>query len=83
VSDKLNEMWAAFEAHKPAPEYADAWQRMLMENTATSARRARLAVPLGLPARDAAGLAAWALDAAEAVDKQAQRAIDAIREVKP
>jgi hypothetical protein len=83
VTTKLDEMWAAFEAHEPAPEYAEAWQRMLMENTAKSAQRARRAVPVGLPARDAAGAAAWALDAAEAVDKQAQRAIDAIKEVKP
>jgi hypothetical protein len=83
VSDKLNEMWQALEAHKPDASYADAWQRMLMENTAKSAQRARRAVPLGLPAKDAAWAAAWALDAAEAVDKRAQRAIDALREVKP
>jgi hypothetical protein len=71
-------MWAAFEAHKPAPEYADAWRVMCRERTAVvmraAARAAEDAEDAG--AAGAAWSAAWAYHFA-------QRAIDAIKEVKP
>jgi hypothetical protein len=51
MSDKLNEMWAALEAHKPAPEYSEAWATMLKERTEDAA--------------DAARAAAWAVRAAQ------------------
>ena len=79
MSDKLDEMWAALEAHKPAPEYAEAWQRMLMERTVASVWAAHYAAPAGSAAWWAA--AAWAT--AAWADQYAQEAIDAIKEVKP
>jgi hypothetical protein len=78
VSDKLNEMWAALEAHKPTPEYAEAWATMLKERTAVVMRTAaRAAEDAGVAgAAGAAWAAAWAYHFA-------QRAINAIEEVKP
>jgi hypothetical protein len=38
VSDKLDEMWAALAEHQPAPEYAEAWQKMLKEQAEEIAR---------------------------------------------
>ena len=91
MTDKLNEMWAALEAHQPAPSYAEAWATMLKEQTEDAAVYA---------AADAADAGAWgvaqaAMEAAEAaaraaagavagaVEDAAQRAIDAIRRVTP
>ena len=87
MSAKLAEMWAALEAHKPTPEYADAWATMLKERTvetAWAAYRAAPELPFGLWA-SAACYAAWALGATDAAkaDRYAQRAIDAIKKVKP
>jgi len=93
----IDEMWAAFEAHKPAPEYADAWATMLKERTRLAARAVYDATPVGSAARAAALSAAGAAQAAEAAgaaeaaaagaaawaDRYAQDAIDAIKEVKP
>jgi len=96
VSAKLDEMWAALEAHKPAPEYAEAWRVMCRERTEYAVSAAYFAAPKGSAARlaaaaafEAARLAKAAVDkapwAAEAavVDKYTQQAIDAIKEVKP
>jgi len=89
VSDKLNEMWAALETHKPTPEYAEAWATMCRERTMKAAEAACRAAPAGSAVRAAAWWAAeavWgAVDAATA-DRHAQRAIAAIAkatEVKP
>jgi hypothetical protein len=84
VTTKLAEMWAALEAHKPAPEYAEAWQRMCRERTYDAARAAHYAAPAGSAAWWAA--AAWATATAASANYYAQRAIDAMlaaREVKP
>jgi len=79
VSAKLNEMWAAFEAHKPKRGYAKAWRVMCKERTYRAARAAWWAAPVG----SAAGAAAGAAAIAAASDLYAQQAIDAIKEVKP
>jgi hypothetical protein len=90
VNDKLNEMWAALEAHKPAPSYAEAWQTMLRERTEEAARAAALAAADAgaWGVTQAAWAAGWAAaaEAAEAaarVGEYAQRAINAIRRVTP
>jgi hypothetical protein len=75
-------MWAAFEAHKPDASYADAWRVMLTERTAEAAEAAWDATPEGSAAKEAAWWALWVPKAARA-DRYAQRAIDAIKEVKP
>ncbi len=80
MSDKLTEMWAAFEEHKPAPEYADEWETMLKKRTRDAMRVVYCVAPEG----SAAWAAAIAATAAAAADRYAQDAIDAIkREVKP
>ncbi len=78
MSAKLDEMWAALEAHKPAPEYAEAWATMCKERTKVAIRAAaRKAEDAGYAgAAGAAWSAAWAV-------RYAQQAIDAIKEVKP
>jgi hypothetical protein len=78
VSTKLDEMWAALEAHKPAPEYAEAWATMLKERMADAAADAgRAAESAGFfSAMSAAYCTAWAV-------RYAKSAIDAIKEVKP
>ncbi len=84
MTTKLDEMWAALEAHKPAPEYADAWATMLKERTYDAAWAAHYAAPEGSAAWWAA--AAWATAAwAEAarVERYAQDAIAKATEVKP
>ena len=89
MTTKLDEMWAAFEAHKPAPEYADEWETMLKERTEGAACAAHRAAPARSAAEAAAEAAACAAMAAGAAawaalaDRYAQQAIDAIREVKP
>jgi hypothetical protein len=92
---KLDEMWAALEAHEPAPEYADAWATMCRERTYDAARAAYWAAPEESAARAAAIAARSVLvtaeaardaaqAAAESADRYAQIAINAIkREVKP
>jgi hypothetical protein len=79
VTTKLDEMWAALEAHKPAPEYAEAWATMLKERTEEAAWVAYRAAPAG----SAAEAATWAAVRAAKADKYAQYAINAIKEVKP
>jgi len=86
----IDEMWQALEAHKPAPEYADAWRVMLEQRTYAAARAVYWAAPAGSAAAEAARWASWAADAAEEsagaaalADEYAQQAIDAIRGVKP
>jgi hypothetical protein len=86
VTAKLDEMWAAFEAHEPDASYAEAWQRMLMERTEDAAWAVYRAAPEGLAAKAAAvaaarANAAWAK--AARVERYAQDAINAIKEVKP
>ncbi len=78
MSDKLTEMWAALEAHKPKRKYAEAWRVMCRERTADAAADAgRAAESAGFfSAMSAAYSTAWAV-------RYAQRAIDAIEEVKP
>jgi hypothetical protein len=82
----IDEMWAALEVHKPAPEYADAWRVMCKERTEDAAWAAYHAAPEGLAAKAAAvaaarANAAWAK--AARVERYAQDAINAIKEVKP
>ncbi len=83
----IDEMWAALEAHEPAPEYAEAWRVMCKERTYEAIEAAYRAAPAGSAAEAAVGAAidgvvatgeAWA-----AADEYAQKAIDAIKEVKP
>ncbi len=81
MSAKLAEMWAALEAHKPKPEYAKAWATMCKERTYDAARSACYAAPVGSAAWWAA--AAWAAATAASANYYAQKAIDAIKEVKP
>ncbi len=90
MSDKLTEMWAALEAHKPKRSYAKAWRVMCKERTYEAVEAAYRAAPAGSAAEAAA---AWAAAAAwearrraaatSAADAYAQRAINAIKEVKP
>ena len=86
MSDKLTELWAAFEAHKPDASYAEAWERMCRERTIASVN----AVWGWVPKKSAADDALWhlweALDALREVEIFADRAIAAIkrhRRVKP
>ncbi len=85
MSDKLDEMWAALEAHKPKRGYAKAWRVMLKERTYEAVEAAYRAAPAGSVAEAAARAAAWATGEAwaAAADRYAQDAIDAIKEVKP
>jgi len=91
MSTKLDEMWAALEAHKPKRSYAKAWRVMLKKRTYEAARSAYWAAPersaaeaAAIAAYTATGEACAAAAAAEAADDYAQKAIDAIkREVKP
>jgi len=81
----LNEMWAALAAHKPAPEYAEAWQTMLREQTEAAAEvAAEAAAEVAEAAAEAAASAAWAaaVAAACAAAGATQRAINAIKEVQ-
>jgi hypothetical protein len=95
MTTKLDEMWAALEAHEPDASYADAWTTMLKERTCYAAWAAYRAAPAGSAAAWAASMAVaaavavavaeeaeWAGGAAWA-DRYAQIAIDALREVKP
>ena len=66
MTTKLDEMWAALEAHKPAPEYAEAWATMLKERTWAAMAKAYYAAPVGSAAKVAAEAAAWASWAADA-----------------
>lgn len=87
VTDELDKMWAALEAHQPATSYAEAWAIMLRERTQEAARAAAYAADAAwaesparassVAARAAEG-AAWAAGAADA----AQRAINVIRGVQ-
>jgi len=93
MTTKLNEMWAAFEAHKPERlRAAKAWERMCRDRTYDAVEAAYRAAPI----KSAAYLAALSAGAAmlsaaalwpltpTAADDHAQDAIDAIkREVKP
>jgi hypothetical protein len=93
MSDKLDEMWQALEAHKPKRRYAKAWRVMLKKRTTDAATdavnaagRAETAAYAAGWAANAAGRAETAADAAARADYYAQRAIDAIAkatEVKP
>lgn len=79
---KLDEMWAAFEAHEPKPEYAEAWVRMCRERTigdALDAEGAASAAGDG-DAEVAAWLAANALRAIREANDWAERAIDTLKE---
>ena len=84
VNDKLTEMWTAFEAHEPKRGYAKAWRVMLKERTQEAMREAYYAAPAGSVAA-AAWYAYSALFVARhrSTDYHAQRAIEAINEVKP
>ncbi len=86
MSDKLDEMWAALEAHKPAPEYAEAWAEMCRERTYEAAEAAWAAALSAGAAVAAARAAAWAAEVAWATEHYAHKAIDAMlraREVQP
>jgi hypothetical protein len=86
VSTKLDEMWAALEAHTPKPEYAEAWATMCKERTIASVDD----VWGWVPKRSAVDDALWhlweALDVLREAEISAGRAIAAIkrhRRVKP
>jgi hypothetical protein len=60
----MAEMWAALAEHKPAPEYAAAWQMMLRERTWEAAKRAKNAAEAAAQVAwesgaESAALAAW------------------------
>jgi hypothetical protein len=89
--NKLNKMWTALAEHRPAPEYADAWQKMLKERTEEAAwAAARAGADAGAWAAEEAAEAAtaataWAAEAAASaawIAMEAQRAIDTIRGVE-
>jgi hypothetical protein len=87
MTDKQAEMWTAFEAYQPtanADGHGESWRVMCRERTTEATRWAYYVAPEGSAAESAAGLAALAASR-EAVqaDRYAQRAIDAIKEVKP
>ena len=84
MSAKLDEMWAALEAHKPDASYADAWATMLKERTIDSVN----AVWGWVPKKGAVDDALWhlweTLDVLREAEISADLAIDAIkREVQP
>jgi len=93
MTTKLDEMWTAFEAHKPKPEYADAWATMLKERTeaaikdvydAAFAKPETWAWVAASAARIAVDAAAIAAMKKKVAKRYAQEAIDTIkREVKP
>ena len=96
MTAKLDEMWQALEAHEPKPAYAEAWATMCRERTYEAARAAYWAAPEESAARAAAEAvwdaltvhkafnnAAYAARITAKVDLYAQRAIDAIKGVKP
>jgi hypothetical protein len=83
MNTKLDEMWAALEAHKPKRGYAKAWRVMLKERTEYAAWSAAWAADTAAWAANAAETAAWAANAARKADHYAQFAIDAIKKVKP
>ena len=85
MSDKLDEMWAALEAHKPVRlRVAKAWERMCRDRTEAAMRHAAdTAYARDMVSWAAAKDAAGAMDNARAANRYAQRAIDAIKEVKP
>ncbi len=85
MTTKLDEMWAALEAHKPKRSYAKAWRVMCEKRTRGAAWAAYRAAPAGSAAKVAAEAAAWATGEAwaAAADRHAQEAIDALKEVKP
>ena len=81
---KVDDAWAALEAHKPEPGYAEAWRVMLKERTGVAAEAAWDAAPEGSAAKEAAWAAAWWVPKAARADLYAQHAINALkREVKP
>jgi hypothetical protein len=88
MTDKQAEMWAAFEAYQPTADkdgHGDSWRVMCRERTEDAAWAAYCVAPEGSAAR-AAGLSAIAESrskVAAQADRYAQRAIDAIKEVKP
>ena len=85
MTTKLDEMWAALEAHKPKRGYAKAWRVMCKERTYEAVEAAYRAAPAGSAAEVASRAAAWATGEAweAATEHYAQEAIDAIKEVKP
>ncbi len=82
---KLDEMWAALEAYQPkaiADGHGDSWRVMCKERTWAATAKAYDATPIGSAAAWAA-LSAAAAAVDTAADRDAQEAIDAIKEVKP
>jgi hypothetical protein len=79
VSAKLDKMWQALEAHKPAPEYAEAWRVMCRERTLASVD----AVWGWVPKKGAVDDALWhlweTLDVLRGAEISADLAIDAIK----
>ena len=76
---KVDEMWQALEAHKPAPGYADAWATMLKERTLASVDAVWGWVP-DLSAVDDALWHLWeTLDVLREAEISADLAINAIR----
>ena len=81
---KLDEMWAAFKAHKPVRlREAKAWERMCRDRTYGAVAKAYEAAPVWSAAEAAAWWALTAVEAQTRADEYAQKAIDALREVKP
>jgi hypothetical protein len=78
-------MWAALEAYQPkaiADGHGDSWRVMCKERTWAATAKAYDATPIGSAAAWAA-LSAAAAAVDTAADRDAQEAIDALREVKP
>jgi len=84
VSAKLDEMWTALEAHKPERlRAAKAWERMCRDRTYDAVAKALEAAPVWSAAEMAARWALTAIEAQARADRHAQKAIDALKEVKP
>ena len=80
----IDEMWAALEAHKPKPEYAEAWATMCRERTLASVDAASGWVPKKGAVDDALWHLWETLDVLREAEISADLVIDAIkREVKP
>jgi hypothetical protein len=91
MSAKLDEMWAALEAYQPtanADGHGESWRVMCRERTTEATRWAYYVADYYVAEGSAADAAWYAYSALfvarhRSTDYHAQRAIDAIKEVKP
>lgn len=80
---KLDKLWAALEAYEPQPIYAHAWATMLQERTLAAVNAIYKIAPKDSEMETVVASTLWAISSDMLVDRYAQQAIDAIKEVKP